>query len=209
MKKKKKKRELDAIRYQTTLGELVSVMQIEPKGLGHAVWCARNLIQNEKFCVILPDDIILSKKPVIKQILDLEKKVGGSILAVEKIDRKESQKYGILEIDEFYAKYFKVKNIVEKPLPAKAPSNLSVIGRYVLEPEIFEFLNKQKIGVGGEIQLTDGIQYLMRKSNVFGFEFDGDRYDCGSKLGFVKANLGFALNDSEIKKEIESYIRKI
>ena len=209
LKKKKKKRELDAIRYQTTLGELVSVMQVEPKGLGHAVWCARNLIQNEKFCVILPDDIILSKKPVIKQILDLEKKVGGSILAVEKIDRKESQKYGILEIDEFYAKYFKVKNIVEKPLPAKAPSNLSVIGRYVLEPEIFEFLNKQKIGVGGEIQLTDGIQYLMRKSNVFGFEFDGDRYDCGSKLGFVKANLGFALNDSEIKKEIVNYIRKI
>lgn len=209
LKKKKKKKELDAIRYQTTLGELVSVMQVEPKGLGHAVWCARNLIQNEKFCVILPDDIILSKIPVIKQILDLEKKVGGSILGVEKIDRKESQKYGILEIDEFYAKYFKVKNIVEKPLPAKAPSNLSVIGRYVLEPEIFEFLNKQKIGVGGEIQLTDGIQYLMRKSNVFGFEFDGDRYDCGSKLGFVKANLGFALNDSEIKKEIESYVRKI
>ena len=209
LKKKKKKRELDAIRYQTTLGELVSVMQVEPKGLGHAVWCARNLIQNEKFCVILPDDIILSKKPVIKQILDLEKKVGGSILAVEKINRKESQKYGILEIDEFYEKYFKVKNIVEKPLPAKAPSNLSVIGRYVLEPKIFEFLNKQKIGVGGEIQLTDGIQYLMRKSNVFGFEFDGDRYDCGSKLGFVKANLGFALNDSEIKKEIVNYIRKI
>jgi UTP--glucose-1-phosphate uridylyltransferase len=209
LKKKKKKRELDSIKYQTSLGELVSVMQTEPKGLGHAVWCARNLIQNEKFCVILPDDIILSKKPVIKQILELEKKVGGSILAVEKIDKKESQKYGILEIDEFYSKYFKVKDIVEKPLPAKAPSDLSVIGRYVLEPEIFEFLNKQKIGVGGEIQLTDGIQYLMKKSNVFGYEFEGDRYDCGSKLGFVKANLGFALNDSEIKKEITNYIREI
>ena len=209
LKKKKKKRELDSIKYQTSLGELVSVMQTEPKGLGHAVWCARNLIQNEKFCVILPEDIILSKKPVIKQILELEKKVGGSILAVEKIDKKESQKYGILEIDEFYSKYFKVKDIVEKPLPAKAPSDLSVIGRYVLEPEIFEFLNKQKIGVGGEIQLTDGIQYLMKKSNVFGYEFEGDRYDCGSKLGFVKANLGFALNDSEIKKEITNYIREI
>ena len=209
LKKKKKNKELEAIRYQTSLGEIVSVMQTEPKGLGHAVWCARNLIQDEKFCVILPDDIILSKKPVLKQILDLEKKVGGSVLAVEKIDKKESQKYGILKIDELYSSYFKVNDIVEKPLPTKAPSDLSVIGRYVLESKIFKFLNKQKIGVGGEVQLTDGIQYLMKESNVFGYEFEGDRYDCGSKLGFVKANLGFAINDSEIKKEIKNFIKKI
>ncbi|MDC3091177.1 UTP--glucose-1-phosphate uridylyltransferase GalU [Rickettsiales bacterium] len=209
LRKKKKNKELEAIRYQTSLGEIVSVMQTEPKGLGHAVWCARNLIQDEKFCVILPDDIISSKKPVLKQILDLEKKVGGSVLAVEKIDKKESQKYGILKIDELYQSYFKVKDIVEKPLPSKAPSDLSVIGRYVLEPKIFKFLNKQKIGVGGEVQLTDGIQYLMKESSVYGFEFEGDRYDCGSKLGFVKANLGFAINDVEIKKEIKNFIKKI
>ena len=165
--KKKKKRELELVRSQTQLGEIISVIQSEPKGLGHAVWCARNLIGKEKFAVILPDDIINSKKPVMKQMIELEKKVGGSIIGVEKICKDETKKYGIMEIKKMFDNYFSVKDIVEKPEPEDAPSDLSVIGRYILEPDIFTFLNKQKIGVGGEIQLTDGVQYLLKKKKCF------------------------------------------
>lgn len=209
LKKKNKNKELDLVRSQTQLGEIVSVIQSEPKGLGHAVWCARNLIGNEKFAVILPDDIINAKKPVLKQMIELEAKVGGSIISVEKIPIEESKKYGIMKIKKKFDNYFSVKDIVEKPEPKNAPSDLSVIGRYILESEIFTFLNKQKIGVGGEIQLTDGIQYLLKNKNVFGYEFKGERFDCGSKLGFIKANLGYGLLDNEIKNELKIYLDSI
>ena len=209
LKKKNKNKELDLVRSQTQLGEIVSVIQSEPKGLGHAVWCARNLIGKEKFAVILPDDIINAKKSVLKQMIELEAKVGGSIISVEKIPIEESKKYGIMKIKKKFDNYFSVKDIVEKPEPKNAPSDLSVIGRYILESEIFTFLNKQKIGVGGEIQLTDGIQYLLKNKNVFGYEFKGKRFDCGSKLGFVKANLGYGLLDNEIKNELKIYLDSI
>ena len=209
LRKKKKEKELNLIRTQTQIGEIVTVFQHEPKGLGHAVWCARNFINEEKFAVILPDDIILSKYPVIKQLIDLEKKIGGSVIALEKIVKKESYKYGIVEVNNDTKNHILIKDIVEKPSPSEAPSDLSVIGRYVLDSKIFEFLNKQKKGVGGEIQLTDAIHFLLKNSDVFGHEFSGSRYDCGSKLGFVKANLGFALNDSEIKKDLIKHIKKI
>ena len=185
------------------------MIQSEPRGLGHAVWCARNLIGKEKFAVILPDDIINAKKSVLKQMIELEAKVGGSIISVEKIPIEESKKYGIMKIKKKFDNYFSVKDIVEKPEPKNAPSDLSVIGRYILESEIFTFLNKQKIGVGGEIQLTDGIQYLLKNKNVFGYEFKGKRFDCGSKLGFVKANLGYGLLDNEIKNELKIYLDSI
>ena len=209
LKKKNKNKELDLVRSQTQLGEIVSVIQSEPKGLGHAVWCARNLIGKEKFAVILPDDIINAKKSVLKQMIELEAKVGGSIISVEKIPLEDSKKYGIMKIKKKFDNYFSVKDIVEKPEPKNAPSDLSVIGRYILESEIFTFLNKQKIGVGGEIQLTDGIQYLLKNKNVFGYEFKGERFDCGSKLGFIKANLGYGLLDKEIKNELKIYLDSI
>ena len=209
LKKKNKNKELDLVRSQTQLGEIVSVIQSEPKGLGHAVWCARNLIGNEKFAVILPDDIINAKKPVLKQMIELETKVGGSIIGVEKIPKADSKKYGITKIKKKFENYFSVKDIVEKPEPKDAPSDLSVIGRYILESEIFTFLNKQKIGVGGEIQLTDGIQYLLKNKNVFGYEFKGERFDCGSKLGFIKANLGYGFLDNDIKNELKIYLKSI
>ncbi len=207
--KKKKHKEIELIKIQTQLGEIVTVIQNEPKGLGHAIWCARNLIENEKFAVILPDDIIRAKKPVIKQMIDLEKKINGSILAIEEVEKSETQKYGIIDIKEKKDDYFFIKNIIEKPDPKDAPTNLSVIGRYILDPEIFTFLNKQKIGYGGEIQLTDAIQYLIKKKKVFGCKFKGQRYDCGSKLGFVKANIGFGFNDDEIKSDLLEFVRKI
>ena len=209
LKKKNKNKELDLVRSQTQLGEIVSVIQSEPKGLGHAVWCARNLIGNEKFAVILPDDIINAKKPVLKQMIELETKVGGSVIGVEKIPKADSKKYGIMRIKKKFENYFSIRDIVEKPEPKDAPSDLSVIGRYILESEIFTFLNKQKIGVGGEIQLTDGIQYLLKNKNVFGYEFKGKRFDCGSKLGFIKANLGYGFLDNDIKNELKIYLKSI
>jgi len=207
--KKKKYKEIESIKIQTQLGELVTVIQHEPKGLGHAIWCARNLIENEKFAVILPDDIIKSKKPVIKQMIDLEKKLNGSIIAVEEVEKNETHKYGIVDIKKKKDDYFVLKDIVEKPNPKDAPTNLSVIGRYILDPKIFTYLNKQKIGFGGEIQLTDAIQYLINKEKVFGYKFKGQRYDCGSKLGFIKANLGFGFNDEEIKDDLLKFVKKI
>ncbi len=207
--KKKKYKEIESIKIQTQLGEVVTVIQHEPKGLGHAIWCARNLIENEKFAVILPDDIIRSKKPVIRQMIDLEKKLNGSIIAVEEVEKNETHKYGIVDIKKKKDDYFVLKDIVEKPNPKDAPSNLSVIGRYILDPKIFTYLNKQKIGFGGEIQLTDAIQYLINKEKVFGYKFKGQRYDCGSKLGFIKANLGFGFNDEEIKDDLLKFVKKI
>ena len=207
--KKKKYKEIESIKIQTQLGEVVTVIQHEPKGLGHAIWCARNLIENEKFAVILPDDIIRSKKPVIRQMIDLEKKLNGSIIAVEEVEKNETHKYGIVDIKKKKDDYFVLKDIVEKPNPKDAPTNLSVIGRYILDPKIFTYLNKQKIGFGGEIQLTDAIQYLINKEKVFGYKFKGQRYDCGSKLGFIKANLGFGFNDKEIKDDLLKFVKNI
>jgi len=207
--KKKKYKEIESIKIQTQLGEVVTVIQHEPKGLGHAIWCARNLVENEKFAVILPDDIIRSKKPVIRQMIDLEKKLNGSIIAVEEVEKNETHKYGIVDIKKKKDDYFVLKDIVEKPNPKDAPTNLSVIGRYILDPKIFTYLNKQKIGFGGEIQLTDAIQYLINKEKVFGYKFKGQRYDCGSKLGFIKANLGFGFNDEEIKEDLLKFVKKI
>ncbi len=207
--KKKKYKEIESIKIQTQLGEVVTVIQHEPKGLGHAIWCARNLVENEKFAVILPDDIIRSKKPVIRQMIDLEKKLNGSIIAVEEVEKNETHKYGIVDIKKKKDDYFVLKDIVEKPNPKDAPTNLSVIGRYILDPKIFTYLNKQKIGFGGEIQLTDAIQYLIHKEKVFGYKFKGQRYDCGSKLGFIKANLGFGFNDKEIKDDLLKFVKNI
>ena len=210
LKKKKKKKELVLIKRQSELGEIAVIFQNEPKGLGHAVWCARNLIQEKKFAVILPDDIILSKKPVIKQLMNLsENNNGCSALAIEKVEKSQVYKYGILDIAKKLGKKYEVADIVEKPEIDKAPSNLAVVGRYLLDTKIFDFLSKMKKGSGGEIQLTDAIQYLMKIGNVMGLEFEGKRFDCGNKLGFIKANLEFGINDLEIGKNLKQYIKKI
>ena len=207
--KKKKKKELELIKTQYQLGEIVTIFQPEPKGLGHAIWCARNLVQNEKFAVVLPDDIIKSEDPVLKQLVETEKQIGGSIVAVERVPKSETFKYGIIDYFKKNKNVYSVKDVVEKPDPNLAPSNLSVIGRYLLDCKVFDFLEKQKLGVGGEIQLTDAIQNLIKDGNVFGLEFDGIRYDCGSKLGFIKANIGFGLSDKEINKDLLRYLKKL
>ena len=193
---------------QSNLGKISIVYQREPKGLGHAVWCARKFFnENEMFAVILPDDIILSKIPVIKQLITIFNKTGGSVIGLEKVPKSEVFKYGIVEKDTDYGNYCSIKNIVEKPDIKTAPSNLSVIGRYVLHSDVFKYLSLKKPGFGGEIQLTDALNTLKEPCGLLGLEFTGERFDCGSKLGFIKANLKFGLNDIVVKKQLTKILK--
>ena len=159
---------------------------------------------------MLPDDIILSKKPVISQMLNIhEKTLGGSVLALEKVPKKEVFKYGVIDFQNKKDNYYQIKNLIEKPHPSKAPSNLTVVGRYILNYKVFDLLEKQKKGHGNEIQLTDSLISLIEKPGLYGLEFDGNRYDCGNKLGFIEANVNFGLNDKNISKNLRNLLRKI
>ena len=211
LKKKKKNNQISSIQSQSGLGKFTYVIQDEPKGLGHAVWCAKRFIEkNENFVVMLPDDIILSKKPVIAQMLKIhEKTSGGSVLALEKVPKKEVFKYGVIDFQKKKDNYYQIKNLIEKPHPSKAPSNLTVVGRYILNYKVFDLLEKQKKGHGNEIQLTDSLISLIEKPGLYGLEFDGNRYDCGNKLGFIEANVNFGLKDKNISKNLRNLFRKI
>ena len=211
LKKKKKNNQISSIQSQSGLGKFTYVIQDEPKGLGHAVWCAKRFIdKNENFVVMLPDDIILSKKPVIAQMLKIhEKTSGGSVLALEKVPKKEVFKYGVIDFQKKKDNFYQIKNLIEKPHPSKAPSNLTVVGRYILNYKVFDLLEKQKKGHGNEIQLTDSLISLIEKPGLYGLEFDGDRYDCGNKLGFIEANVNFGLKDKNISSNLRSLLRKI
>ena len=211
LKKKKKNNQISSIQSQSGLGKFTYVIQDEPKGLGHAVWCAKRFIEkNENFVVMLPDDIILSKKPVIAQMLKIhEKTLGGSVLALEKVPKKEVFKYGVIDFQKKKDNYYQIKNLIEKPHPSKAPSNLTVVGRYILNYKVFGLLEKQKKGHGNEIQLTDSLISLIEKPGLYGLEFDGNRYDCGNKLGFIEANVNFGLKDKNISKNLRNLLRKI
>ena len=211
LKKKKKNNQISSIQSQSGLGKFTYVIQDEPKGLGHAVWCAKRFIEkNENFVVMLPDDIILSKKPVIAQMLKIhEKTSGGSVLALEKVPKKDVFKYGVIDFQKKKDNYYQIKNLIEKPHPSKAPSNLTVVGRYILNYKVFDLLEKQKKGHGNEIQLTDSLISLIEKPGLYGLEFDGNRYDCGNKLGFIEANVNFGLKDKNISKNLRNLLRKI
>ena len=210
LKKKKKLESLELITSQSNLGKISVVYQREPKGLGHAVWCARKLFnKNEMFAVILPDDIILSKIPVTKQLITIFNKTGGSVIGLEKVRKNEVFKYGIIEKGKDSGEYCSIKNIVEKPDIKTAPSNLSVIGRYILHSDVFKYLSLKKLGFGGEIQLTDALNTLKVPHGLLGLEFKGERFDCGSKLGFIKANLKFGLNDSVVNKQLRKILKEL
>ena len=211
LKKKKKNNQISSIQSQSGLGKFTYVIQDEPKGLGHAVWGAKRFIEkNENFVVMLPDDIILSKKPVISQMLKIhEKTSGGSVLALEKVPKKEVFKYGVIDFQKKKDNFYQIKNLIEKPHPSKAPSNLTVVGRYILNCKVFDLLEKQKKGHGNEIQLTDSLISLIEKPGLYGLEFDGNRYDCGNKLGFIEANVNFGLKDKNISKNLRNLLRKI
>ena len=194
-------------------GNVCFTRQQEPRGLGHAVWCARHLIGDEPFAVILADDMVFSEKPCLTQMVEAHAKSGGNMLGVMDIPREKTASYGIVDIDikakTRDARLVKARGLVEKPAPEDAPSTLSIIGRYILQPEIFSMLDKQTPGAGGEIQLTDAISKLIKTDDVFGYRFDGVRYDCGSLVGFVAANVAYALDRKEITDTMVSELRDV
>lgn len=183
--------------------------QRKPLGLGHAIHCAKNLVGMEPFAVFLSDDVIDAKTPVMKQMVNTFRQYPYSILAVQRVPKKDVHHYGIIEAKKIAPRIYKVIDMVEKPHPQDAPSNLAIIGRYILMPEIFTALEEIKPGKGGEIQLTDGLKALLKKQPVYAYEFEGDRYDAGDKLGFLKANVSFALKNSAINKEFRRYLKGI
>ena len=194
LERRGKTKELEIL--QTTeidSGELLFTRQREPLGLGHAVWCARHLVGNEPFAVLLADDVVLTQKPCLQQMIEAYTHVGGNLVGVVDVPREQTNRYGILDIESDDGKLAKVKGLVEKPEPDQAPSTLSVIGRYILQPEIFYELNAKRVGTGGEIQLTDSMAQLIGKQPFHGLRYEGTRYDCGDKIGFIKANAAFAL----------------
>jgi UTP--glucose-1-phosphate uridylyltransferase len=175
--------------------ELSVVYQEQPLGLGHAVWCAREFVGNEPFAVILPDDVVIGS-PCLAQMMKAYHEVGGNLVAVENVPRAETSKYGVLDIGFDDGRLISVKGLVEKPEPAQAPSTLTIIGRYILQPEVFGHLAKANKGSGGEIQLTDSLAKLIGTQAFHGFRFKGKRYDCGSGPGLLRANVAYAINNN-------------
>jgi UTP--glucose-1-phosphate uridylyltransferase len=181
--------------------------QSEPLGLGHAVLQAKTIINDEPFAVLLADDLTDAHTPVLKQLILQHQKEQSSVIAIEDIPKEKTVQYGIVDVGDSKNNLFKINSIVEKPQPIDAPSTLGVIGRYVFNPEIFDCLEKIKPGKGGEIQLTDAIQMLLSQQAIFAYLFEGKRYDCGDKLGFIKANIEFSKKHPEIGKEFTEFLK--
>jgi UTP--glucose-1-phosphate uridylyltransferase len=190
-------------------GEVSFVRQQEPAGLGHAVWCARAVVGDEPFAVILPDDLVMASTPCLKQLVDVHGEKGGNVVAVENVPREHVNRYGVLDVSHDDGRLAAVKGLVEKPSPDKAPSTLSIIGRYILQPEIFEVLDRKERGAGGEIQLTDAMQTLMKQQTFTGVKYKGQSFDCGSKVGFLTANVVYALDRPDIAKPFIAELRKL
>ncbi|MSP43613.1 MAG: UTP--glucose-1-phosphate uridylyltransferase GalU [Alphaproteobacteria bacterium] len=190
-------------------GSIVSTRQQEPLGLGHAVWCAREFIGDEPFAVLLVDDLIKSQTPCLKQMVDTHARTGGSLVLVEDVPRAMTNRYGILDVASDDGALVKVKGFVEKPDPSVAPSTLSIIGRYILQPQIFGYLSRQQRGAGNEIQLTDAMAAMLASSPYYGMRYEGQRYDCGDKLGFLKANLAFGLDRPDLAPGLRDFINEI
>jgi UTP--glucose-1-phosphate uridylyltransferase len=188
-------------------GAIAYVRQNRPMGLGHAVWCARRLVGDEPFAVLLPDDVIAAEKPCLQQMVEAYAQTGGNIVAAMEIPVERTSSYGVLDVQEDMGSIVSVKGMVEKPKAGEAPSNLAVIGRYILSPKVMSNLDKLKPGAGGEIQLTDAIaQEAALPGTVFGYRFRGQRYDCGSKAGFLQATVAFGLSRPDLRDEFSAYL---
>ncbi len=188
-------------------GSVTSVRQQVPLGLGHAIWCARSFIGDDPFAILLPDDLVLADVPCMKQLVDAYNVTGGNILAVVEVAHDQTNRYGILKTGADDGKMVEVKGLVEKPDPAVAPSNLSVIGRYVLLPEVIKFLSLMEKGAGGEIQLTDAMARMIGHTPFHGLRYDGVRFDCGDKLGYLEAQLAFALKRPELADGVRAFLK--
>ena len=199
---------LEKVRQSSNV-EIHYIRQKDPKGLGHAVWCARNFIGNEPFAVLLGDDIVQAETPGLRQLMDEYEQTLSSVIGVQTVADNETHRYGIVDPTSSKGRRYQVNSFVEKPAPGTAPSNLAIMGRYVFTPEIFKFLEEQEVGAGGEIQLTDAIQKLNEIQRVFAYDFEGKRYDVGEKLGFIQTSLEFALQHEDLRENLLVFMEEL
>jgi UTP--glucose-1-phosphate uridylyltransferase len=190
-------------------GEIAYVRQMEALGLGHAVWCARNLVDDEPFAVLLADDLILSDIPTLAEMVEVQAERGGSVISLMEVDRKATRRYGVIDPGVEDGRVVEVRGLVEKPNPADAPSNLAIVGRYILDPQVMDFLALGTRGAGDEIQLTDAMAKLIGNSPFHGLRLSGTRYDCGTKVGFLEANVAFALNRPEMADAVRERLGRL
>jgi len=189
-------------------GDIIHVRQQEAKGLGHAVWCARHLVGDEPVAVLLADDLILAETPCLQQMAEAHRQAGGNMIAVMEVAPEHTSRYGVLAPGRTDGRLVEVKGLVEKPKPADAPSRLAVIGRYILEPRVFAMLDRHEVGAGGEIQLTDAMARLIGGAPFHGYRFDGDRFDCGDKAGFIDATIAFGLRHPTLAGAVRAIVAK-
>ena len=190
-------------------GAVAYTRQQEPLGLGHAVWCARHLVGDEPFAVLLADELVLAETPCLAQLLSLYDRVGGCVFALADVPREQTGRYGIVDIASDDGQVIEIKGMVEKPAPERAPSTASIIGRYILQPTVFAELERQERGIGGEIQLTDSLARLIGGMPFHGLRFKGQRFDCGSKVGFLKASIAYALKRPELRDELTAFLKEL
>lgn len=209
LEKNKKEDLLEEVRKISKMVNIHTVRQKDPKGLGHAVYCAKSFVNNEPFAVLLGDDIVDSGVPCLKQMIDMYEEYNASILGVQEVAWENVNKYGIVSGDKVNERIYTVNGLVEKPDINKAPTNIAILGRYIITPEIFKILENTKTGVGGEIQLTDGLKELAKIQKMYAYIFEGKRYDVGSKIGFLEATVDFALKRDDLKDSFKSYLSKL
>ncbi|WP_413307783.1 UTP--glucose-1-phosphate uridylyltransferase GalU [Bacillus sp. 1P10SD] len=197
---------LNEVQKSSKMVDIHYIRQKEPKGLGHAIWCARKFIGDEPFAVLLGDDIVKAEKPCLKQMMDQYERYNASILGVQTVPDNEVSRYGIVDGRCIGDRFYSVDSLVEKPKQADAPSNLAILGRYILSPKIFDILSKQEPGAGGEIQLTDAIAALNHYEAVYAYDFEGTRYDVGEKMGFIQTTIEFALKHKELRNQLLDYL---
>lgn len=197
---------LNEVQKSSKLVDIHYIRQKEPKGLGHAIWCARKFIGNEPFAVLLGDDIVQAEKPCLKQMIEQYERYNASILGVQNVDPDEVSRYGIVDGACIGERFYNVNGLVEKPKKEEAPSNLAIMGRYILNPRIFDILSHQDPGAGGEIQLTDAIAGLNEYEAVYAYDFEGKRYDVGEKMGFIQTTIEFALQRNELRSNLLDYL---
>lgn len=188
-------------------GRISYVRQMRPRGLGHAVWCARELVGDEPFAIALPDDLIKGRPGALKQMIEIYNKHGGNLVATMNVSREDTSKYGVITPGAASGNYMEVKGLVEKPHPEDAPSTQAVVGRYILQPEVMKLLSSKEIGAGGEIQLTDAMAKMIGKQPFHAVEFDGVRFDCGNKLGWLMANISMAMDDKSLAPKLANLIQ--
>ena len=188
-------------------GSITTVRQQVPLGLGHAIWCARAFIGDDPFAILLPDDLVLSETPCLKQLADAYAETGGNVVAVAEVPRDQTYKYGILSIGDDDGRMVEVRGLIEKPKPADAPSNLSVIGRYVLLPEVMDHLGRMERGAGNEVQLTDAMAKMIGHTPFHGLRYEGRRFDCGDKVGFLEAQIAFALKRPDLADAVRGFLK--